>query len=379
MKVFPTVNVYIDESKEKKDGTFPLNIIVTYRGTRAKESLKISLSKPDYKRGLWKRLARSRLTEIENRIEELLSVGAPFTAKDCLAATDNTTNPTKVLSELAAVKRLGDGTVRTYNNAIVSLKKYFGEDFLLSDITLHQMQGFARYTKVAPGTMCNYLKKIKSLLQFATERGYLKENIMSGWNFRAEGYKFIDKPRSKNRGDISVLIKHFENGNKAAGIWLSGYFFCGLGLADLMFVDWPKVQKTFIDGGWFFQTTVNRKKTREVANIVTPVFPLTEKLYEFLCTKPWEGYSVFQYTGKVNLELKKIDPTLTYYQCRHSFCSMMVASGVPINSIASLMGRSVNGISAYVQRITENSTLAKATAALRRTEILETPPEDLFE
>lgn len=48
-------------------------------------------------------------------------------------------------------------------------------------------------------------------------------------------------------------------------------------------------------------------------------------------------------------------------------------------SIASLMGRSVNGISAYIVRISESETLAKTTSKMKGIEVLETPPEDLFD
>lgn len=378
MERIPTVNVYMDETKKKKDGTVPLNIVVTYKGTRAKESCHLSMTPSDFKKGLWKRTLRKRLSEIEDKIDELISERKPFTASDCLNKTVKT-NPMKVLLEMTSVKKLGEGTFVGYKITIHSLQKYFGEDFLLSDLTLHQLQGFARHTRVSATTMCGYLKRTHSLLQFAYERGYLKENVMSNWKFKQEGYKYKDKPRSRTRADITIIIKHFESGDEAAGIWLGGYYFCGLALTDLMNVEWKSVEKTFIDGNWYYHTTINRKKTREVANVVTPVFPLTEKLYAFLCTSPWGNHTVKQYTMIVNRKLKRIDPTLTYYQCRHSFCSMLVGSGAPINSIASLMGRSVNGISAYIVRISENETLAKSTSALKKTEILETPPEDLFD
>lgn len=375
----PIVKI-VKQNRKRADGTFPIYIHVNWRGTRANEATKINLSEKDFKSGLYRtKSVKKRLSEIEDRIDELMSERKPFTANDCLDKPDVKTNPIKVLSELSSLKKLGPRTIKCYSVTIKSLKKYFGDCFSLSDLTLHQIQGWARYTKLKPSTTFNYLKRVKSLLQFCVERGYLVENVMSGWNFRAEGYKAIDKPKSRTRSDISEIIKHFENGNEAAGIWLSGYFFCGLALTDLCRVDWKKVERTFIEGAYYFTTKIYRKKTNEVASIVTPIFPLTEKLYSFLLTEPWKGFSEKQYDAYIYKRLQKIDKKLSYYQCRHSFCSMMVASGAPINSIASLMGRSVNGISAYVQRITENSTLAKATAALKRTEILETPPEDLFE
>lgn len=77
----------------------------------------------------------------------------------------------------------------------------------------------------------------------------------------------------------------------------------------------------------------------------------------------------------MNKLLKKTDPTLTYYQCRHSFASLLVGSRTPLNTISSLLGRSVNGLSAYIHRVTESETLAKASRALIDEEI-EVSPED---
>lgn len=378
MERIPTVNVYMDETKKKKDGQVPLNIVVTYKGTRAKESCHLSMTPADFKKGLWKRTIRKRLSEIEDKIDELISERKPFTASDCLNKTVKT-NPMKVLLEMSSVKKLEEGTVESYRIALSSLKKYFGEYFTLDELSLHQIQGYARITKVNPTTMCGYLKRLHTLLEFAYEKGYLSENVMSNWKFKADGYKHKDKPKSVGRGEITKLITFFEKGDESAGVWLGGFYFNGLALTDLMSVDWKGLDKSFIDGNWYWSFTVNRKKTREVAHVVTPVFPLTEKLYVFLCTEPWKGYNVRQYTSRINRLLKKIDPSLTYYQCRHTFCSMMVASGSPLNTISSMMGRSVNGISAYVMRVTETESLARVASSLKKTEILETPPEDLFD
>ena len=371
----PQVSVIQDETKKKKDGTSPLYIMVCWKGSRAKESCRLSMTKKDFSSGLWKRLLKKRLSEIDDKIDELMSDRKPFTASDCLNRTMKN-SPLKVVTEMSSIKKLGEGTVTGYIYTIHALQNYFGEDFTLSDITLHQMMGFARHSGVSPTTVCGHLKRTHSLLQFAFEKGYLSQNVMSGWKFKSDGYKPKDKPRSRNRGDITIIIKYFEMGNESAGIWLSGYYFCGLALTDLMGVDWENIEKIFDNGNWFYHTVIFRKKTKESANIVTPIFPLTEKLYKFLLTKPWRNFTVKNYSNKINKDLKKIDKTLTYYQCRHSFCSMMVASGVSLNTIASMMGRSVNGISAYIVRISEVGTLAKASMSLKKTELLEEPPED---
>lgn len=378
MKTFePQVNIRQDLTKKRKDGLSPLYIHIQWDKTRAKESTGIYLNEKDYKNKLWKsdKKLKKRLVIINERINELMSSHKPFTAKDCLNKVESKLKPETILLEMASIKRLEHSTVSTYFEAVNSLKRYFG-DFTLDELSLFSIQGYSRATGVSPVTMCTYLKKLHSLLNYAVQKGYLKSNVMDGWNFRGEGFKWKDKPRSRTRGDILKIITEWRKGNEAAGIWLSGYFFCGLALTDLMRVEWDKVREEWIGGSLYYRFTLNRKKTRETASVTTPVTELTKSLLELLRRAPWERTK--NYKRYVNLELKKIDSTLTYYQCRHSFCSMMVASGVPVNVIASMMGRAVSGISAYIARISESESLSKAADALRRTEIIETPPEDLF-
>lgn len=366
----PTVKVILKTAKKRKDGLSPIYIHINWRMTRAEEST------GEYGEKKFKPTPsiRKRIVEIENRIDELLATRSEFTAADCLKKVKRL-KPDVILLEMSSVKRLEHSTVSTYFEAVNSLKRYFG-DFTLDELTLFSIQGWARATGVSPVTMCTYLKKLHSLLNYSVQRGYLKSNVMDGWNFKGEGFKWKDCPRSRTRGDITKIINEWKKGNEVAGIWLSGYYFCGLALSDILRVEWDKIPEEWVSGSLYYRFNVNRKKTRETARIMTPVTTLTKSLLELLRRAPWKRMK--NYKNFVNSELKKIDPTLTYYQCRHSFCSMMVASGVPVNVIASMMGRAVSGISTYIARISESDSLRAAADALKRTEIIETPPEDLF-
>ena len=53
-------------------------------------------------------------------------------------------------------------------------------------------------------------------------------------------------------------------------------------------------------------------------------------------------------------------------------------SKAPLNTIASMLGRSINGISVYIERITESESLASAAEMLRWVEIPDTPPDDFY-
>ena len=78
-----------------------------------------------------------------------------------------------------------------------------------------------------------------------------------------------------------------KTGYLALAVWLSGFYYNGLALVDLVSVDWDNVEESFIDGGWYYQFTVERRKTREVAHVTTPVTALTKDLLSFLRTRPW--------------------------------------------------------------------------------------------
>lgn len=367
----PTVRCLLDKTKQRKtDSLYPLFIHVNWKGTRAKETTGIYLSLTDFKKGVYlkNKTLSKRLNEIEDRIYELMIEGRKFTSNDVLSKIREKTF-LQIVNECCMVKKLSYNTHYSYINTLHSLQKYFGEDFTLSDLTLHNIQGFSRSVGVQPATVWTYLKNLKSILNYAVNRGYIKENVMKGWNFKSDGYKPIDKPKSKSQEDILHYIDIYNNTKdkhikESIGIWLSGYFFNGMALADLMLIDWNSVTEKCIEGDYYYTFNIHRKKTKEVATIMTPKTELTMSLLQLLKTEPWKKYKI-RYTIVINKFLKRIDPTLTYYQCRHSFATMLVNNGVSLNTIGTLLGRKIEGLSTYVQKITEEDKLAHATRSLR--------------
>lgn len=360
-------------------------IKINWKGTRVHESTGVKMSRKEFEKGVWKRIPsiRKRLNEIDTRITELMSSRKHFTASDCLCKTSTGHTIEWILSDMIKVKRLEPNTVDNYRASITSLRKYFG-DFQLEDLSLDEIKGYARTIRVSPSTMCCHLKCLKSLMNYAASRGYIKENVMKDWKYRADGFKDTDKPRSRTRTEITILINSYETEKdtylkEAVGVWLTGYYFCGIGLTDLTLVDWDSLEMELIGGRWYYKLSIFRKKTKELASIMTPVIPLTDSLVELMKTRPWSRYSSIRtFNNYLNERLKKVLPNLTYYQSRHTFCSMLVAGGTPLNVISAMMGRGVNGLTTYIERITEGSALAKAADRIRLTEIPETPPEDIF-
>ena len=374
----PTVKVIIDTTKERKsDGKCPIYIQVTWKGARVKEKAGF-LTEKEYKKRSYKtdKTIMRRIREIDRRIDELSSDGGFDPLSKVLRSPSLT--PFRVISELCRVKRLSFRTCEGYMTTHRVLQSYFGEDYMLENLTLPMIQGFARTIRVSPSTMAFYLKDLKSVLGYAAERGYVKENVMENWKFKKDGYKDREKPRSRTTYEIKEYVKRWRSKKEEClGIWLSGYYFNGLSLVDLVSVDWGKVEERFIGDGSYYSFNIERKKTKEVAHVMTPVTELTKELLSFLQTKPWENHSYAYYSSYINSSLKRIDPTLTYYQCRHSFASLLVGSRTPLNTIAAMLGRSVTGLSTYIHRVTEEETLAAASKALIDEEVVVSMEDEL--
>ena len=384
----PTVTVIQDPTKTRKDGAAPLYILITWRG-RAKESAGMSMTPRDFSKGLWKsdRRLKRRLQEIEDNIDRLLEDGRPFTARDVLdgKASSRAVTYMSVLTDMAHIKRLRDETIRHHITAMRSFEQYFGEGFDLKCLTLPQIQGYARSTAVSPSSMGSYLKCLNAIYNYAVPKKIVPENPMKGWCFIGDGYRERDKPKCRSRVEVTKYIRTFESPSTppkqrtAIGVWLAGYFFNGLALCDLVRVDWKSLEKQFVGGSWYWTLTIRRLKTNEEASVATPVTRLTESLVAMMRTEPWKHHPTFQsFKQFINKHLKKTDSTLYYYQCRHTFASILIMGRTPVSVLASMMGRSVSGISTYVSKISEAGVLASAADVLRGTEVLEEPPEDLF-
>lgn len=382
-KLTPSVSVRADKSKRTEEGT-PVFIFVAWKGTRAKEAAGRRYTDQEVKKKAWKadRAIRARMDEIEARAAELMMGGADFTAKDCLnKPRESVLAIREVVEELCRVKRLELGTCKVYLSMVAAFEPWFG-DVELGSLTLPQLQGWAKGIKANPSTVGLYLSKLHSVLEYAATTGKIKKNVMQGWRYRADGYKGDNRPRALDRGDVSVITNRYysETDKKiklALACWLTGYWFNGMALADIMGTDWSNVEERLMNGSRYYCLTIRRRKTKAPAHIVTPVTKLTAELVELMKTRPW--VKVRQFPRSVNRGLDKVMPGLTYYSCRHTFASMMVRGRAPINTIASMMGRSVDGISAYISRISEPEALAGTADILRKSELLETPPEDLFD
>lgn len=371
----PQISLRVEQSKKRKsDGLSPLYIVVSWKG-RVKEATGIYIKPEQLKNNIIKGNSRAngqlqkRLQEIDDYIKCLQSTRQPFTASQVLEKQQARMTILTVARKIQEVKHLKDSTMKRYAQAHRQLALYFGQDYDLQYITLAQIQGFARTLSkdLKPTSICGHLDVIKSVYNFGFQYLNMPHHPVIDWHHKRDGYAPARNPKAVTTEALDELIiiatakdcpdKPLQ---EAARIWLSGFYFGGLALCDLMRVDWGEVMKSveYINNQPVVSFQVYRSKTQQLAKVVTPFTSLTSSLLVFLALKPWGKRTPQQYSGFINNQLKKLDKTLTYYASRHTFCTQLVESQASIADIATMMGRSINGIGTYIKQVTDTQHLA---------------------
>lgn len=377
----PQISLRVEESKKRKsDGLSPLYIVVSWKG-RVKEATGIYIKPEQLKNNTIKGNSRAnqqlqnRLAEIDDNIKLLLATRQPFTASQVLEKQKARITILSVSRKIQQVKHLKDSTMSNYTQAHKHLLLYFGQDYDLQTITLADIQGFARTLSKdhKPTAICGILNVIKSTYTFAHEYMGMPRHGVMDWHHKRDGYAPARNPKAVTTDQLDELIiiasaKDCPDKNlqEAAKIWLSGFYFGGLALCDLMRVRWDEVINSveYIDNQPVVSFEIYRSKTQQLAKVVTLFTSLTSSLLVFLALKPWGKRTPQQYSGFINNQLKKLDKSLTYYACRHTFCTQLVQSQANISDIATMMGRSINGIATYIKQVTDTQHLAVVAAKL---------------
>lgn len=263
----------------------------------------------------------------------------------------------EVLLELGRVRNLAPHTMLNYQRALELYLERFGSRIPDTDTTVGWAKELRRTFSNA--SIWAYFTCLKSLFNFGVGRGYFDKNPFD-WAFSLYGYKPRQNPRARTEEEVKRLWDYFRDGDKYAGIWLAGYSFCGLALADLIRVDWEHLEPVELDGGRFYYFTIERQKTNQTARVVAPVNRKTLALVSLMAEVVKWPYSLSVLSAKVNLKLGKLDfePKLCYYECRHTKATRLVNANAPLTVISSLLGRNVRGLETYIKQVSQNEVLA---------------------
>jgi len=385
----PTITVKPDQSKARQDGMAPVYIYVNWRG-RAKQTTGIYTKPSEWRERTLSivsspsstRKLREMVEKAEMNIDKLMEQGQPFTAKDVLQTAYNTRiTPTQLALMMARDRGLAANTQAKYTASCRLFERL--TDKHIFDLSTDEWRGLAVMMKddgYTLTTIWTALSVYKAMLEYAVDHGYTKANNLAKWHFKQEGFRAKDNPRALRNEEVEQLWEWYQDTDSLAGLlWFASYYFNGLALCDLLAVDWSAVELKHTSASYYYDGgLIYRSKTKAKVPVICTISRLgflpdlankedrrkhlvVERMKTVKLNRPVSYYSSY-----VNGELKKSGiKGITFYTARHTYCTSLVNARVPLNDIATLMGRNMNTLATYIRQVTSADHLVSALASAK--------------
>ncbi|KGN83857.1 site-specific integrase [Porphyromonas gulae] len=234
------------------------------------------------------------------------------------------------------------------------------EDILLTALTIDFFDDYRFHLKkkgYAPATINGHLCWLSRLMYRAVSQGTIRFNP-----FEEVKYESVErKPRFLSKGDVTKLLVfplQDEGAELSRRMFLFSVF-TGLAFADLQSLQASQIE-TNSEGKRYIRKA--RQKT-EVESLI-PLHPIAEQILALYTKEKSKGdYKVFPDTiskGKLSTYLKTIGlacgirTPLTWHMARHSFGTLTLEAGIPMESIAKMMGHSSIASTQIYAQITDS-------------------------
>ncbi|MDO5074357.1 MAG: site-specific integrase [Bacteroidales bacterium] len=354
---------YINQNKTKADGTTAILCRITIDGSNVVITTGESVVPKDWsvKRGeTTDKKINQRLQTFREEIEQgyntlLYKYGAVSAEllKNHLQGIGR--NPSKLLALSAEElktqrKSKSEGTCSNNRNSDKQLNSFVKsrgeEDMPLTALTIEFFEDYRFHLKkegYAPATVNRHLCWLSRLMYRAVSQGTIRFNP-----FEEVKYEAVEnKPRFLSRGDVEKLLAfplQDEGAELSRRMFLFSVF-TGLAFADLQSLRASQIE-TNSEGKRYIRKT--RQKTE--AESLIPLHPIAEQILSRYTKEKSKGdYKIFPDTmskGKLSTHLKAVGlacgirTSLTWHVGRHSFGTLTLEAGIPIESIAKMMGHS---------------------------------------
>ena len=378
---------YINRQKTKADGNTAILCRITIDGksTAISTGEECNPSEWNTKQGLTtNRKTNQRINEFRELIEKTYrdiltreGVVSVELIKNRLQGI--ATNPTTLLAmskvELQAVKEsVGKSRAKgTYLNLSYSdrnLREFVEDkgvqDILISTITedlIEEYRFFLKKHRLKSSTINNNLCWLSRLMFRAVSRRIIRCNPFENTKYEKEEQKI----RFLQKSDVMKLMKMSMNDKEAELARQMFIFSCftGLAIADMENLEYSHIQ-TAADG----QRYIRKERQKTKVEFVVPLHPIAETIIshyrneqernEEQQTMKEKGDSLVFHRdcsrsvidAKLSIVGKAcgIRQRLSYHMARYTFGTMSLSAGIPIESIAKMMGHaSISSTQVYAQ------------------------------
>lgn len=323
---------------------------------------------------------------------------------DTLDNWDDKLNYHKLLEAMAKDRGISDGTYKQYMNSYASLCRFMGKKiFNINELDDNTIQAYGRWLTnngVKNSSIISYLYNICNVWNYAIGKKYvgIGANPFTFFNPRkhykaevvkkaitVEQYKEVElklyKLIKKNKADMSPFSNPCTD-EFALAMYVLGYRFGGLAFVDMLNLRKEQLSRKETEGIEYYAfKDVRRQKTNHPVPILAKMDDITKPLIEYYMTTTGEYLLPLDcHTGSgmrdnkirtsishtLNNHLRAVTGMdITYYSCRHTFATTAVnTEGFNITTLATLMGRSPNGIFRYISELTTDKDILGARQKL---------------
>ncbi|WP_420147572.1 phage integrase SAM-like domain-containing protein [Spirosoma sp.] len=376
-----TVNFYFDTRKQKKDGTYPVKLRITYQRQQRYYPTEISLTDVQWDkvckpkpREDFIRDTKALLDSFSNRAERVIKNLPVFSFDEFenRYAGESRAKPDHVFAlfdaHITQLKSEGRaGTADSYQCAANALLAYHARKTPLSwsDITPQWLKGFEQWMLTKGRSITSvgiYLRSLRTIYNQAIEDGVADRDA---YPFTKRRYQIPTGRNVKKALTLSDIEKIYHYPaesmsaeDRARDLWLFSYLCNGMNPKDMARLTYQQISGGHIR---FVRAKTERTK-REVKSIAVAITDDVQRIIDKWGKKPVRHSSyvfgiltpgitaeremalIKQFVKTINkyirqiAEVVKIDKDVTTYTARHSFSTVLKRSGAPIEFISESLG-----------------------------------------
>ena len=260
---------------------------------------------------------------------------------------------------------LSDNTIVSYKALLKRVKPL--SEKVMKDITyadfIKAISGLEDYSQK---TIKVSVTELKTLFKFAVKYKVIPDSPITDYTYKPKT-ETKSKLRILNENDIERLLDYYHKSNKEVWIILCLMRYCGLRKSEALGICWKdisnmelSINRQYIkagDGTYKFSPLKTKNSYRTI--------PIPVKLHNAL--KEYERYRpIFNKNNRLTslthtlYYVKKILPNHTPHDFRHTYATKLLADGIDIRTVASLLGDTVatveNVYIHYSEEMRKNAT-----------------------
>lgn len=413
MKLKATTAIILDTRREKKDGTYPIKIRVTYDQRYKKYGTKYDLSESDYMiitrknfRSEKLRNIKTALDKIKVNVDELISGMDEFSFDEFenlfLEKRGDMTNLINAFDQIVVQKK-ESGRIATaigYEYAKKSLQEFEKfqsnksedvENIHFKKLTVNYLKEYDSWMRSKGKTTTTigmYLRNVRALMNSAVKNNVIKANA---YPFGVGKYEIPTSNSIKKALTNDELKKLFayqpEQGSPEHfyfDLWLFSYLCNGLNIKDILRLKYSDIHGESL----IFVRAKTEHTTKQRTEIEAILTPIAKQIIDQWGTKPIQPDNfIFPFLNKnmtaekqhkvkeqvvwqINKYIKRvaekvgIDAKMTTYVARHSYTSKLLRAGISIEFLRQQLGHTDSKTTLnYAQKI-DFDTKQKATNLL---------------